>query len=572
MIALILAFLCYRKDVPMTMRSCFEPLIGDKVYGLFGDIVDILTVMCTMFGVCTSLGIGSNVISGGIARLNIGFELTKTNQIIVIWAITAVATLSVVSGVKVGIRRLSEIAFAMGMLVWFYVLFCDDTWYILNLFVQSCGYYLQWVVQLGFHTGAFEQLGDAPDQKQAPEWMGAWTVFYWGWWIAWAPLVGIFIAKISRGRTIRGFLNFTLTIPIVYCLMWFCVFGGAGLRMERAAAAANITCTSPFGGGKSNSSFQNGQYVGGIYRLSCRSHTDMFFDVINQYSTVLPGFLTGFSVLTMVLYFVTSSDSGSLVIDSISANGHPDPPIPQRVFWALTEGATASALVAAGSSEKVLAALQSVSICSGLIYTVILNFVCVALWRLIKIEAGDLDPNGPQFSLSLLDLIYYPTPKRVGKLVIAIFAPWWSIGKAAGKVYGSNRCAAMLMLAIPFYGWIILQICQVFDPALGYIGWALLFGFIAYGTGVRAHIREKYEINGNLAEDMFAMMLMYPLAAVQMEDHMHVVELMKKDDTGECNDTSISMEYIKDKKLSKNGIYYVPTNGKPLDHSETTKV
>ncbi|KAK3749919.1 hypothetical protein QZH41_017372, partial [Actinostola sp. cb2023] len=151
MIALILAFLCFRKNVPMTMRSCFEPLIGDKIYGFFGDGVDILTIMCTMFGVCTSLGIGVKLINGGIHRINDNIEVNTTNQIIIIWCITAVATLSVVSGVKIGIRRLSEICFALGMFLWFYVLFSDDTWYIFNVFVQSLGYYLQWIIQLGFH-------------------------------------------------------------------------------------------------------------------------------------------------------------------------------------------------------------------------------------------------------------------------------------------------------------------------------------------------------------------------------------------------------------------------------------
>ncbi|KAK3749903.1 hypothetical protein QZH41_005813 [Actinostola sp. cb2023] len=386
--------------------------------------------------------------------------------------------------------------------------------------------------------------------------MGSWTIFYWGWWIAWAPLVGIFIAKISRGRTIRSFLNFTLTIPIIYCLMWFSVFGGAGLRMERAAANAAINCSSALGGGKSLSPAASNMSIGGIYRLSCRGNSDMWFDVLNQYSTQLPGFLSVVSLVAMVLYFVTSSDSGSLVIDSISANGHPDPPIVQRIFWALTEGATASALVAAGG-DSALTALQSVSICSGLIYTVILNFVCIALWRLVRIECGDLDPNGPQFSIGLLDIVYHPTLKRIQRVVVAIFAPWWSIGNAAGKVYGSNRYVAMVFLAIPFYGWILLEILQIVDGALAYVGWAVLFGFIAYGTGVRAHIREQYKIVGNLAEDMFAMMLVYPLAAVQMDEHLRTVKLWKKNDTGRTNDTAISFESVK---------YISGENGAPYFH------
>jgi hypothetical protein len=244
----------------------------------------------------------------------------------------------------------------------------------------------------------------------------------------------------------------------------------------------------------------------------------MWFDVLLQYGGS-GTFLSGVSLIAMVLYFVTSSDSGSLVIDSITSNGHPDPPILQRIFWALTEGAAATALVAAGS-KKAMTALQSVSICSGLIYTVVLNFVCVALWRVIKIEAGDMDPNGTQFVVGLLDIVYYPSVDRLLRFIVALFAPWWPMGNAAGKLFGYNRYVAMVIMAVPFYGWILLEIFQVLDPTLMYMGWALLFGFFAYGTGVRSHIREKDQINGNLAEDMFALMLAYPLAAMQMDEHM----------------------------------------------------
>ncbi|KAK3754434.1 hypothetical protein QZH41_009219, partial [Actinostola sp. cb2023] len=526
LIGLILGFLCHNKGMPMTMRSCFYPLIGDKIFGTFGDAIDILSVVCTMFGVCTSLGLGVIQLNSGFHRMNNNIPESKESQVIIIWCITALATASVISGLKLGIRRLSELCFTIGMFLWFVVFFYDDTWYILNIFVQSIGYYLQWLIQLGFHTDAFAQLGDAPDKKHAPTWMNDWTIFYWGWWIAWSPFVGIFIARISRGRTIKEFIMYTLTIPTIYSLMWFSVFGGAGLRMERAAANAGITCSSPLGGGNSTESYN------GLYRLSCRPSVSMWFDVMDQYGG-LGEFMSGMSIVGLILYFVTSSDSGSLVIDSLSANGHPDPPVLQRIFWALTEGATATALLWTGGTAA-LSALQAVSICSGLLYTVVLNFVCVALWRLLKIEMGDMDPNGPQFSMGLFDIFYHvPSAKLLEKLVVAIFAPWWPIGNAAGKVYGSNRYVAMVFLAIPFYGWILLEILQVVEVGLAYVGWAVLFGFIAYGTGVRAHIREKYGIIGNIAEDMFAIMLLYPLTALQMDDHMR--KLPRTEEAGTTN-------------------------------------
>ncbi|EDO26046.1 predicted protein, partial [Nematostella vectensis] len=197
MIGLLLGFLSYRYNMPMTMRTCFYPLLGDKIYGTFGDLIDILSVVCTMFGVCTSLGAGAIQLNDGLNRLNSDIPKSATSQVAIIWVITAVATASVISGIKIGIRRLSEICFSLGMFIFFIIFFYDDTWFLLNAFVQSIGYYLQWIVQIGFHTDAFAQLGNAPDGKQAPSWMNDWTIFYWGWWIAWAPFVGVFIARIS---------------------------------------------------------------------------------------------------------------------------------------------------------------------------------------------------------------------------------------------------------------------------------------------------------------------------------------------------------------------------------------
>ena len=205
----------------------------------------------------------------------------------------------------------------------------DDTWYLLNLYVQSIGYYLQYIIQLGFHTDAFAQLGNAPDKFEAPNWIDGWTIFYWGWWIAWSPFVGMFIAKISRGRTIKNFITYTFTIPILYSFLWMSVFGGIGIKMERDATNAGLNCSNPI--------------RGTLYMLSCRTKEDMWFDVMQKYGD-LGTFLSVLSIMGIILYFVTSSDSGSLIIDCLSANGKQDPPIIQRIFWALTEGACATRL------------------------------------------------------------------------------------------------------------------------------------------------------------------------------------------------------------------------------------
>ena len=524
-VGLLLGYMSYNRGLPMTMRSCFYPLLGDKIFGVLGDAVDILSIVATMFGVCTSLGVGAIQFNGGLRRLNSNIKDTITNQIIIIWGITALATISVISGIKIGIRRLSEICFAVGMFIMLVVLFYDDTWYLFNVYVQSIGYYIQWVIQIGFHTDAFAQIGNAPDGKEAPGWMNDWTIFYWGWWIAWSPFVGMFIAKISKGRTIKQFINNTLTIPIVYAFLWFAIMGGAGLKMERNAALAGVTCNSTLGGSGAVEGYNN------MYRLSCRGKNEMWFDLIRSYgvSTGFKDFMSIMSLMGILLYFVTSSDSGSLVIDCLAANGSPEPPIMQRIFWALTEGACASVLLKTGGTEA-LTTLQSVSIVSGLLYTLLLNLMCVALWRAFKMELGDLDPHGPQFSSDILNSVFHPSWKMLKRLIIAVFAPWLPMGKAAGRLYGGRSWGYMVILAIPFYLWVLLEILQVVEPGLAYVGWSVLFGFFAYGTGIRANIRERYGINGNMFEDFFAVMLMYPLAAVQMDEHMEIKAMPRNGD------------------------------------------
>ena len=284
--------------------------------------------------------------------------------------------------------------------------------------------------------------------------------------------------------------------------------------MERLAFHANITCDSILGGKTSTESLH------GLYRLSCRSKDDMWFDLVEQYGDI-GVVLSVVSLAGIILYFVTSSDSGSLVIDCLSANGDPDPPILQRIFWALTEGATATALLFAGGSEA-LTALQTVSIAAGVPYTILLCFMCIALWRAVHFEAGVLDPNGPDFNVGLLEVFNKPTCKALVKVIIAIFCPWYPMGMAAYRLNDSkgSRVSYMVSLAVPFYLWILGMALEPVVEGLSYLAWAILFAFFAYGTAIRIGIREKYGINGNMVEDFFAVMLLYPFAAYQMEDYM----------------------------------------------------
>ena len=559
-VGILLAFVGYRKGLPMTIRSCFYPLLGDKIFGWMGDAIDILSVCCTMFGVCTSLGVGVMQMNTGFQRIFKKFEYSVKNQIILIWCVTACATASVVSGLKVGIRRLSEICFSLGMFLMLIGFFYEDTWHVLNVYVQSIGYYIQWIIQLGFHTDAFAQLGNAPDGKQAETWMNDWTIFYWGWWIAWSPFVGMFIAKISKGRTIREFINCTLTAPIIYAFLWFCIFGSAGLKMERDAEKANITCFSTLGGTDS------AEAANGLFRLSCRKTNDMWFDVLGQYGD-LGTFLSVVSLVSIILYFVTSSDSGSLVIDCLSANGDPEPPTIQRIFWALTEGACATSLLYAGGKNG-LTALQSMSIASGVPYTILLCLMCVSLWRAVKMEEGDLDQYGPQFTTGLLDVLSNPTLPSVRKVLIAVVAPWYPMGKAAFKIGGSkgHQSVYMLALAAPFYLWIVLMFLEHVVDGIWTVAWTVLFAFFAYGTAIRNAIREKYNINGNMVEDFFAVMLTYPFAAYQMEhhvDHIHGLDLGEKSLTNGVAHKSICMSEVRINALTEKdrGIDTPSSNG-----------
>ena len=251
--------------------------------------------------------------------------------------------------------------------------------------------------------------------------------------------------------------------------------------------------------------------------------------------------LSVLSLAAIVLYFTTSSDSGSLVIDCLSANGHPDPPILQRIFWALTEGATATALLTAGGREG-LTALRSVSIAAGLPYTVLLNFFCIALWRAVQKEAGDLDPNGPRF---YHDIFGISTMRRLSKFILAIFIPWFYIGRADGHLNNNNNnnkpWCTWISMAIAFYAWIGLMIAEAGYHGLAYLAWPCYIGFAIIGCGTRYSIRDRFKIvEGNMAEDFFSVLLLYPFVAVQMDEHMeHALEedFTKKND--DYNQTAV---------------------------------
>jgi len=280
-VAISLGLVCFRQGRPLSMRFCFLPLIGEKaVLGIVGDLIDALSICCTTFGVCTSLGLGVESILAGMNRLDIGDVDPNSidDKIWVIVFITCMATISVLSGLDTGIKYLSVITFATGNILLLMLLFFDNTWFQLNVFVQSVGHYMQYLLQIGFETDAFQQLNYEIDatktnflmgssgqsslmnrlrdegikvaDNQSPtamyeqsqtEFMDWWTVFYWGWWISWAPFVGMFVAMISRGRTIRNVIMGAFLTPTLFIMVWFSCFGGLGMKMQRVAELVLVT-------------------------------------------------------------------------------------------------------------------------------------------------------------------------------------------------------------------------------------------------------------------------------------------------------------------------------------------
>jgi len=339
-VGLSLAYFSFRHDLPLTLRSALYPIIGDRIYGPIGHTVDTVAVLGTMFGVATSLGLGVMQVNAGLSYL-FGIPDATWVQLLLIGGITAMATVSVVLGLDGGIRRLSELNLGLGVLLVAFLFVAGPSVFLLDAFVQNLGGYLQNIVTMSFQTYAFEGSG----------WQSSWTLFYWAWWIAWSPFVGMFIARISRGRTIREFVTGVLLVPTAVTFLWLTVFGDTAIQMILNGGGTAIQDAA-----------QN------------NTPTALFALLAEFPFAVVSSALATFVVVT---FFVTSSDSGSLVIDIITSGGEQDPPVAQRIFWAVTEGAVASVLLLAGG----LGALQTASITTALPFAVVLLVICYGLLK-----------------------------------------------------------------------------------------------------------------------------------------------------------------------------------------------
>ncbi len=340
LVGLALAFFAFNKGLPLSIRSVFYPLFGERIYGPIGNIIDIMATVATMFGVATSLGLGVQQVNAGLHHLFPVIEQSTWVQLILITGITLLATWSVIRGLDAGIKRLSQINIIVAALLMLFVLLLGPTLFILNALIENIGVYVQ----------NFPSMSTWNETYVETDWQNGWTVFYWGWWIAWSPFVGMFIARVSYGRTIGEFIAAVLLLPTLMTFLWMTTFGGAALEIEL------------FG-------------IGGIAEAVQENLPVSLFVLLERFPlSAISSFL---AIIVVVTFFVTSSDSGSLVIDIMTAGGNTDPPKIQRLFWALLEGVVAAVLLVGGG----LTALQTAAVSTGLPFAIILLGMCVALYK-----------------------------------------------------------------------------------------------------------------------------------------------------------------------------------------------
>jgi choline/glycine/proline betaine transport protein len=346
-VGLSLAYFAFRHGLPLSIRSTLYPIIGDRIHGPIGHTVDVFAILGTMFGIATSLGLSVSQINAGLNYLLPDIiPVNTTVQVIAIALVTAAALVSVLAGMDKGVKRLSILNMLLATALMLFVFVVGPTIFILNAFMENTGSYLGNIVERTFSLQAYEN----------SDWIGSWTLFIFAWTIAWAPFVGLFIAKISRGRTIREFVLGVMLVPTFFTFFWFSVFGDTALHMIMVDGYTSLI-----------SEVQNNQAIALFKLLENLPFTE---------------FVSSLTILLIITFFVTSSDSGSLVIDSLAAGGRSDTPWWQRSFWVVTEGAVAAVLLIAGG----LTALQTAAIVSALPFAIIILISMFGMWRALRIE------------------------------------------------------------------------------------------------------------------------------------------------------------------------------------------
>ncbi len=384
---LVLAYFAFRHGLPLSMRSALYPLIGERIYGPIGHTVDVIAILGTLFGIATTLGLSVAQINAGMNYLWPSIPVSTFVQVVTIAGITMLAILSVVAGLDKGVKRLSIVNMVLALALMLFVFIAGPSIVILETFLQNTGSYLNNIVERTFNLQAYTR----------SDWIGNWTLFIFGWTIAWAPFVGLFIAKISRGRTIRQFVFGVLLVPTIFTFIWFSIFGDTALNM-----------------------IMNQGYTALITEVQNDTAIALFKLYERLPLTSIVSFIT---VILIMTFFVTSSDSGSLVIDSLASGGASNTPVWQRVFWATLEGLVAAALLIAGG----LSALQTMSITSALPFAIIMVLAAIGMWRALSIE-GHREASLSAYMHSsqhkpgnwkkrLAGLIHYPDYQQVADFI-----------------------------------------------------------------------------------------------------------------------------------------------------------
>lgn len=346
-LAIGLGYFSYNKGLPFAIRSLFYPLLKEKIYGILGDMIDTVATLSVLFGLATSLGLGAKQINSG---LNYVFGIPDASyvQLILIVAITFVATLSVVSGVSRGVKWLSEANLIVSSLLLLGITLIGPTTYILSTYLSSMGLYLRDFLNIGLFTAS---------KVEDIAWQGTWTIFYWAWWISWAPFVGTFIARISKGRTIKQIAFGVLIIPTIAITFAMTILGASGIYI-------------------------NELYDGVIAKAIDVNISTSMFEMFNYLTSsgLLQGILSVVSVIAIIIFFVTSSDSGSLVVSSLTSSGLASPPKAQRIFWAIMEGTIAISVLLIGG-EEALETIQSAVVILGLPFAVIHLMIIFSLGK-----------------------------------------------------------------------------------------------------------------------------------------------------------------------------------------------
>ncbi len=371
-VALGLAYMSYRKGRPLTIRSTLEPLFGEeRMQGWFGQVIDIMVVSITAFGIATSFGLGVEQMSTGIEKL-FNVEVGIGTQIVLIFGISLIAIMSVMSGVGRGVRLLSIGNVVLSGLLLAGVMLFGPTRYILHTWLEGTADYTQNIIGLSLWS----------DAQNDSQWQNWWTAFYWAWWLTWAPFVGMFIARISRGRTIRELIVGALIVPALITFLWISAFGGSALKYEQEDKAAHQTQVE-----EQQLTGEAAEFKGGAILLATKADSTQaiftLFDVIEERSGATVSYiLSALATILLVTYFVTSADSGTLVLCTLTSRGSLEPPQASRVAWGLVIGAIAAGLLWAGGLKTV----QTATICAALPAAVLVVLMALSIYKAIKTE------------------------------------------------------------------------------------------------------------------------------------------------------------------------------------------